>query len=43
LDDVKTYIDGFGWLSAADKKLIFEENAKTLFRLNLEAKREKAS
>jgi 4-oxalmesaconate hydratase len=43
MDDVKTYIDTFDWLSAADKKLIFEDNAKKLFRLNLDAKTEKAS
>jgi OH-DDVA meta-cleavage compound hydrolase len=35
---VKAYIDGFDWLSAADKKLIFEDNAKKLFRLSAEAK-----
>jgi 4-oxalmesaconate hydratase len=43
MDDVKVYIDGFDWLSAPDKKLIFEDNPQKLFRLNLEAKREKAS
>ena len=43
MDDVKSYIDGFTWLSAADRKLIFEDNAKKLFRLNVEAKSEKAS
>jgi len=43
MDDVKGYIDGFAWLSAADRKLIFEDNAKKLFRLNVEAKTEKAS
>lgn len=43
MDDVKRHIDGFTWLSAADRKLIFEDNAKKLFRLNVEAKSEKAS
>ena len=38
MDDVKVYIDGFDWLSAADKKTIFEDNAKKLFRLSAEAK-----
>jgi OH-DDVA meta-cleavage compound hydrolase len=42
MDDVKTYIDGFDWLSAADKKTIFEDNAKKLFRLSVDAKTEKA-
>jgi len=43
MDDVKVYIDSFDWLSAADKKLILEDNAKKLFRLNLDVKTEKAS
>ena len=43
MDDVKSYIDGFAWLSASDRKLIFEDNAKKLFRLNVEARTEKAS
>lgn len=42
MDDVKSYIDGFEWLSAADKKTIFEDNAKKLFRLSVDAKMEKA-
>jgi len=42
MDDVKSYIDGFDWLSAADKKTIFEDNAKKLFRLSVDAKTEKA-
>jgi predicted TIM-barrel fold metal-dependent hydrolase len=33
LDDVGSYIESIDWLSAADKKLIFEDNAKRLFRL----------
>ncbi len=41
-DDVRSYIDGFDWLSAADKKTIFEDNAKKLFRLSVDAKTEKA-
>jgi predicted TIM-barrel fold metal-dependent hydrolase len=27
-------IKGFDWLSAADKKAIFEDNAKKLFKLD---------
>jgi OH-DDVA meta-cleavage compound hydrolase len=38
MDDVRVYIDGFDWLSAADKKTIFEDNAKKLFRLSVGAK-----
>jgi 4-oxalmesaconate hydratase len=38
MDDVKSYIDAFDWLSAADKKTIFEDNAKKLFRLEAGAK-----
>jgi OH-DDVA meta-cleavage compound hydrolase len=35
MDDVKQYIDAFDWLSDADKKVIYEDNAKKLFRLNV--------
>jgi hypothetical protein len=28
-------IEEFDWLSAADKKLIFEDNAKKLFKLDV--------
>jgi len=42
MDDVKHFIDGFDWLSVADKKIIFEDNAKRLFRLSIDAKTEKA-
>ena len=38
MDDVRIYIDGFAWLSDADKKTIFEDNAKKLFKLNMGAK-----
>jgi predicted TIM-barrel fold metal-dependent hydrolase len=38
MDDVRVYIDGFPWLSAADKKTIFEDNAKKLFRLSVDTK-----
>jgi 4-oxalmesaconate hydratase len=41
-DDVRSYIEGFDWLSAADKKTIFEDNAKKLFRLSVDSKTEKA-
>lgn len=33
MDDIKPLIQGFDWLSAADKKLIFEGNAKKVFKL----------
>jgi OH-DDVA meta-cleavage compound hydrolase len=42
MDDVKSYIDSFTWLSDADKKTIFEDNAKKLFNLNVDAKMGKA-
>lgn len=38
MDDVKSYIDGFDWLSAAEKKTIYEDNARKLFRLDAGAR-----
>jgi len=38
MDDVRVYIDAFTWLSDADKKTIFEDNAKKLFKLSVGAK-----
>jgi len=38
MDDVRIYIDAFTWLSDADKKTIFEDNAKKIFKLNVGAK-----
>jgi 4-oxalmesaconate hydratase len=35
LDDIKPYIEGIEWLSDADKKKIFEDNARKLFRLGV--------
>lgn len=32
-DDIKPFIEGFDWLSAADKKKIFEDNARKVFGL----------
>jgi len=32
-DDIRPLIEGFDWLSAADKHAIFEGNARTVFRL----------
>jgi predicted TIM-barrel fold metal-dependent hydrolase len=32
-DDIRPIIDGFEWLNAAQKKLIFEDNARKLFKL----------
>ncbi|HYK58094.1 MAG TPA: amidohydrolase family protein [Bryobacteraceae bacterium] len=34
LDETRHIIEGFDFLSAAEKKLIFEDNAKTLFKLD---------
>jgi OH-DDVA meta-cleavage compound hydrolase len=33
MDDIKPYIEGFDWLAAKDKKAIFEDNARQVFRL----------
>lgn len=33
MDDIAPYIERFDWLSAADKKSIFEDNVRRLFRL----------
>jgi OH-DDVA meta-cleavage compound hydrolase len=33
LDDIAPFIEGFEWLSAADKQLIFEDNTRRLFKL----------
>ena len=37
LDETRHIIEGFDWLSAADKKLIFEDNAKKLFNIKVPA------
>ncbi len=34
LDETRYLIEAFDWLSDADKKLIFEDNAKKIFKLN---------
>ena len=33
MDDIKPYIEGFDWLSTADKRAIFEDNARRIFKL----------
>jgi OH-DDVA meta-cleavage compound hydrolase len=33
MDDIKPLIEGFEWLSAAEKRAIFEDNARRVFRL----------
>jgi OH-DDVA meta-cleavage compound hydrolase len=33
MDDIKPFIEGFDWLTAAQKKAIFEDNAKNVFNL----------
>ena len=35
MDETRYLIEAFDWLSAADKKLIFEDNAKKLFKLDI--------
>ena len=37
LDDIQPVVSGFDWLTAVEKKLIFEDNAKQLFRLSVNA------
>jgi len=32
-DDIRPYIENFGWLTAAQKKMIFEDNARQVFKL----------
>jgi len=32
-DDIRPYIENFGWLTAAQKKAIFEDNARQVFKL----------
>lgn len=34
MDDTRQYVEGLDWLSAAEKKLIFEDNARQVFRLD---------
>jgi predicted TIM-barrel fold metal-dependent hydrolase len=38
LDETRHIIEAFDWLSAADKKMIFEDNAKKVFKLETAAK-----
>jgi 4-oxalmesaconate hydratase len=35
LDETSHYIQGFDWLSAAEKKMIFEDNAKKVFKIDV--------
>jgi len=35
LDETRHIIEGFEWLSAAEKKMIFEDNAKKVFKLDV--------
>ena len=37
LDETRHIIEGFEWLSAAEKKMIFEDNAKKVFKLDVTA------
>ena len=43
MDDVAVHIQGFDWLPAADKKKIFEDNAKKLFKLDMKPAARQAS
>jgi len=36
LDETRYIIEGFDWLSEADKRLIFEDNAKKFFKLDVQ-------
>ena len=36
MDDIKPFIEGFDWLTDAEKKMIFEDNAKKVFKLNVD-------
>jgi predicted TIM-barrel fold metal-dependent hydrolase len=35
MDNVKPMIENIEWLSAADRNKIFEDNARTVFKLNV--------
>ena len=35
MDDIKPYIDGFDWLTDADRKMIYEDNARHVFGLKI--------
>ena len=37
LDETRHLIEAFDWLSAAEKKMIFEDNAKKVFKLEVGA------
>jgi 4-oxalmesaconate hydratase len=37
LDETRHLIEAFDWLSAAEKKMIFEDNAKKVFKLDVGA------
>ena len=36
MDDTRHFIEGFDWLSEEDKHLIFEGNARTVFKLDVQ-------
>jgi OH-DDVA meta-cleavage compound hydrolase len=33
MDDIKPHFDAMEWLSDADRKMIFEDNARQLFKI----------
>jgi 4-oxalmesaconate hydratase len=35
LDETRHIIEGFNWLSAAEKKMIFEDNARKVYKLDV--------
>jgi OH-DDVA meta-cleavage compound hydrolase len=43
LDETRHLIEAFDWLSAAEKKMIFEDNAKKVFKIGEKAKESKGA
>jgi predicted TIM-barrel fold metal-dependent hydrolase len=43
LDETRHLIEAFDWLSAAEKKMIFEDNAKKVFKIDVGAKESKVA
>jgi OH-DDVA meta-cleavage compound hydrolase len=43
LDETRHLIEAFDWLSAAEKKMIFEDNAKKVFKIGAGAKESKGA
>ena len=43
LDETRGLIEEFDWLSAAEKKMIFEDNAKKVFKIQTGAQESKGA